>query len=82
MFIEKYGKEACLDFISEMESVYKSYGEKNAAGSDYIGVNETYNKAFGNMFYCSLSWNLVKGKESKPDRMKKVSVNMDDGIIR
>ena len=68
-----------------MRNLFNSHGSSTRIRrlSDMVsGVNETCNKAFGNMFYCSLSWNLVKGKESKPDRMKKVSVNMDDGIIR
>lgn len=37
MFIEKYRKEACLDFISEMESVYKSYGEKTQRDPIILG---------------------------------------------
>ncbi|WP_300729479.1 TonB-dependent receptor [uncultured Bacteroides sp.] len=68
-----------------MRNVFNPGGSKTVSVclSDIAaGVNEIRNKAFGNMVYLSLSWNLVKGRDYKSKPVRNMDLKMDDGIVR
>lgn len=57
-------------------------GETRLMTDKLISNLSSGNRAFGNMVYISLSWNLMRGKMIKTAQAKDTPVNTDAGIVK